>query len=116
MVGPFWLVGHCTVVCKVLAFKKKTQSIIQAGSQHHQHRQHVIGGQDGDHDDDDDDDDDDDYDDDDDGDDDDVAMMMTWHMPCHRCVENDMKVVHYEPAEGHSQGDLPKNSCKMMRG
>ena len=55
-------------------------------------------------------------DDDDDDDDDDVAMMMTWHMPCHRCVENDMKVVHYEPAEGHSQGDLPKNSCKMMRG
>ena len=54
--------------------------------------------------------------DDDDHDDDDVAMMMTWHMPCHRCVENDMKVVHYEPAEGHSQGDLPKNSCKMMRG
>ena len=60
-------------------------------------------------------DDDDDHDDDDD-DDDDVAMMMTWHMPCHRWVENDMKVVHYEPAEGHSQGDLPKNSCKMMRG
>ena len=53
----------------------------------------------------------DDYDDDDDDDDDDVAMMMTWHMPCHRWVENDMKVVHYEPAEGHSQGDLPKNSC-----
>ena len=45
-----------------------------------------------------------------------MIMMMTWHMPCHRCVENDMKVVHYEPAEGHSQGDLPKNSCKMMRG
>ena len=22
-----------------------------------------------------------------------------------------MKVVQYEPAEGHSQGDLPKNSC-----
>ena len=69
-------------------------------------------------------DDDDDHDDDhddhhhhyDDDDDDDVAMMMTWHMPCHRWVENDMKVVHYEPAEGHSQGDLPKNSCKMMRG
>ena len=52
----------------------------------------------------------------DDDDDDAVAMMMTWHMPCHRCVGNDMKVVHYEPAEGHSQGDLPKNSCKMMRG
>ena len=62
------------------------------------------------------DDDDDDDDDDHDDDDDDDAMMMTWHMPCHRCVENDMKVVHYEPAEGHSQGDLPKNSCKMMRG
>ena len=71
----------------------------------------IVGCNDADADEDDDDhgidhDDDDDYYDDDDYDDDDnVAMMMTWHIPCHRCVENDMKVVHYEPAKG-----------QMMRG
>ena len=26
MVGPFWLVGHCTVVCKVLALKETNHS------------------------------------------------------------------------------------------